>query len=86
MNRSEPIIFQTPPEIPSGLSDVLQYQLEAKAYKNRTRAVLYIFLEVIGALFVIGLLWITVDWIRLGVTIVAIIMALILLIALMYIL
>ena len=82
----DPIIFKAPPQIPSGLSDVVKYKLEMNEYKLRTRTVLYIFLEVIGALFFIGLIWITVDWIRLGVTIVAILMSLILLLALSYVL
>ncbi len=86
MNSFEPIIFQSPPSIPEGITEVLRYKLEAKSYKDRTRAILYIFLEIIGALFVIGLLWINIDWIRLGVTIVVILTSLILLLALTYIL
>ncbi len=82
----DPVIFQNPPEIPAGLSDLVKYKLEINEYRDRIKTVLYIFLEVIGALFVIGIIWITVDWIRLGVTIVAILMALILLLALAYVL
>ncbi len=82
----EPVIFQKPPSIPEGLSELVKYKLEIKEYQDRIKTVLYIFLEVIGALFVIGIIWITVDWIRLGVTIVAILMVLILLLALSYVL
>jgi hypothetical protein len=81
-----PIIFQTPPKIPSGLSDIVKYELELREYKLRTRSILYIFLQVIGTMLLLGLIWINVKWIRLGVTIVAILMSLILLLALSYIL
>ncbi len=81
-----PVIFQPPPQIPSGLPALIRYELELRDYKLRTRSVLYIFLQVIGSLLLIGVIWINVEWIRLGVTIVAILMALILLIALGYIL
>ena len=83
---SEPIIFQQLPEIPSGLSDVLTYQLRLKEYKIRSKTVLYIFLEIIGTILILGLIWFNVDWIRLGVTKVAIMMVLILLLALTYVL
>jgi hypothetical protein len=81
-----PVIFQPPPQIPSGLPDLIRYELELRDYKLRTRSVLYIFLQVIGSLLLLGVIWINVEWIRLGVTIVAILMALILLNALSYIL
>jgi len=81
-----PIIFTSPPKVPENITGALKFQLDLKSYKQRTRSVLYIFLEIIGALFVVGLLWIGTEWIRLGVTIVAILMALMLLISLMYVL
>jgi len=81
-----PVIFQPPPQIPFGLPDLIRYELELRDYKLRTRSVLYIFLQVIGSLLLLGVIWINVEWIRLGVTIVAILMALILLNALSYIL
>ena len=82
----KPIIFTEPPRIPKGLSGVVKYKLEAMAYKTRIKTVTWIFIEVIATLLIIGLLWITVDWVRVGVTITAILMALILLISLSYVL
>ena len=52
MESSEPIIFRGPPDIPSGLSDVVKYKLETKAYKTKIRTVTWIFLELIAALLV----------------------------------
>lgn len=78
----EPVIFRPPPSIPSGLSDLARYKLEINDYKLRLRSVTWIFLEVIGTILVLGLLWINVDWVKIGVTIVALLIILILLISL----
>ena len=83
---SEPIIFQEPPRIPEGLADVVRYKLEFKEYKTRIKTVTWIFIEVVATLLVLGIIWINVDWVRIVVTIIAILMALILLIALSYVL
>ncbi len=86
MDPSEPVIFQEPPRIPSGLSEVVKYKLEAKAYKTRIRSVTWIFIEVIATLLVLGIIWINVDWVKIVVTVIAILMAIILFIALSYVL
>lgn len=86
MEDSEPVIFREPPSIPSGLSDIVKYKLEAKAYKQRVRTVTWIFLELMAALLVLGVIWINVDWVRAVVTAIAILLAIILLVALSYVL
>jgi len=80
------VIFQSPPSIPSELSGIDRYKFELKEYKTRTKAILYIFLEIIGTLLLLGLIWINVDWVKIAVTIISILFALLLLIALAYIL
>lgn len=77
--QQERSLFSGPPTIPSSLTDTVKYKLESRQWFNRLKSLIWIMLEIISALFVIGLLWITVDWIRLSVTIIAIILALFLL-------
>ena len=84
--ESQPVIFQEPPRIPDNLSDVVRYKLESKAYKTRVRSVANFTLEIIGIILVIGLLWINVNWVRAAVTAIAILIAIVLLIAISYIL
>ena len=77
MDPFEPFSFQ-PPQIPSGLSEVVKYKLEAKAYKTRITTVTSIFLEIIATLLVLGIIWINVSWVKAAVTAIAILMSLIL--------
>ena len=73
-----PFIFSGPPKIPTGLSKVVRYKLEAKAYKTRITTVTSIFLELIATLLVLGIIWINVDWVKSAVTAIAILLAIIL--------
>ena len=81
----QPIIFQSPPSIPSGLSDVMRYEFQMTRYKQRIKTTTWIFIELIGTLLILGIIWINVDWIKAFVTVMAILIALILLIALSYV-
>ena len=82
----EPIIFRDPPTIPSGLSDVVTYKLKMKDYKLRTRTVTWISIQLLGTLLALGIIWITVDWVKAAVTILALLIVLILLISLTHVL
>lgn len=82
----QPIIFQEPPTIPSGLTDVAKYKLQFKEYRTRIRSVTWIFIEIIATLLVLGIIWINVDWVKFAVTGIAILMAIILFVALYYVL
>jgi len=75
---SEPLIFQPPPSIPKGLSELVRYKLEAKAYKTKITTITSIFLELIATLLVLGLIWINVNWVRAAVTAIAILLGIIL--------
>lgn len=70
--------FGEPPQIPSGLSEVIRYKLEAKAYKTRFTAVTSVFLQLIAALLVLGVIWINVDWVKIAITAIAILLSFIL--------
>ena len=80
------VIFMNPPQIPSGIDDVVKYKLQFNEYKTRIRSVTWIFIEVIATLLVLGIIWINVDWVKMAVTGVAILMAIILFIAIYYVL
>ncbi len=79
-------LFNGPPSIPEGLSDVVLYQLKSKEFNNRLKSLTFISIEAIGALFIIGLLWITVDWVKIVITAIAIALSLTLLFLIRYIL
>ena len=83
-------IFDGLPQIPEFLSDTeiiwsrplpgtARYKLEMTRYKQQFRTFSWSFLELIGVLLLLGIIWINVDWVRVTVTIVAIILALIML-------
>lgn len=76
--NSEPFIFAEPPKIPTGLSEIVRYKLEAKAYKTKVTAITSIFLELIATILVLGIIWINVDWVRAAVTGIAILLFIIL--------
>ena len=82
----EPVIFQEPPQIPEGLTDVMRYKFQFNEYKTRIRSVTWIFIQLIATLLVLGIIWINVEWVKLAVTGIAILLAIILFIALYYVL
>ena len=84
MQESTPIIFQEPPRIPESVTGVLRYKLEAKAYNQKIRTITWIFLELLGVLLVLGIIWINVDWVKAFVTVIAILIVIVLLVVLSY--
>ena len=74
----QPFIFAEPPKIPSGLTEIVRYKLEAKAYKTRITSITSIFLELIATILVLGVIWINVDWVRAAVTGISILLFIIL--------
>lgn len=74
-----------PPEIPQGLDKVLYYKLSSRKYFNNLKSLTWIFIEIMATLLVLGIIWINVDWVKIVVTTVAIILALILIFILLYI-
>lgn len=78
-------ILDGPPEIPQGLDKILYYKLSSKKYFNNLKSLTWIFLEIMGTLLVLGIIWINIEWVKVVVTTVAIILALILVFILLYI-
>ena len=75
----QPIIFQDPPIIHATIGGVALYKLLAKEYNNRIKQLGSLFIEIVATLLIVGLLWITVDWVKITVTIIALLLAFILL-------
>lgn len=75
-----PIIFKDPPPIPTtlGLDDITIYKIIAKEYNNRISLIGTIFFQLLASLLIVGLLWITVDWVRWAVTTISILLGIIL--------
>lgn len=78
-------IWEGPPSVPKGLDDIVYYKLLSKRYFNNLKSLTWIFIEIMTALLVLGIIWITVDWVKIVVTSIAIAMALVLILILMYI-
>lgn len=78
-------LLDGPPEIPQGLDKILYYKLSSKKYFNNLKSLTWIFLEIMGTLLVLGIIWINIEWVKVVVTTVAIILALILVLILLYI-
>jgi len=78
-------LLDGPPEIPQGLDKILYYKLSSKKYFNNLKSLTWIFLEIMGTLLVLGIIWINIEWVKVVVTTVAIILALILVFILLYI-
>lgn len=79
------LLFQGPPSIPKDLDKVLYYKLATKEYFNRLKSLTWIFLEIVGAILVLGVIWITVDWVKIIVSGIAIGTAIMLFLILAYI-
>lgn len=80
-----PSIFEGPPLIPDNIKGTLRFELESNAYYKRLKNITWIFLELVATSLVIGILWITVDWVKIIVTGLAIGISLVLLLLLGYI-
>jgi len=78
-------LIQGPPKIPKDLDKVLYYKLATKKYFNDLKSLVWIFIQIMGTLLVLGIIWITIEWVKIIVTIIAILMSLILLFILIYI-
>ena len=61
-------VFDGPPLIPSDIKGALRFELETNSYYKRLKNLSLFSLEIIGSLLLIGLLWITVDWVKIIVT------------------
>lgn len=81
--RNAPIIFQNPPRIPAEASGVVLYKLLAKEYNNRMKQVGWLFIQLVATLLVIGILWITIDWVKITVTVIALALSFILILILL---
>ena len=80
-----PSIFSGPPAIPKEITGIVKYELQANAYYKKLKNVTAIFLELLAALLVLGIIWINVDWVKAVVTGIAIGIALVLIYLLRYI-
>jgi len=78
-------ILQGPPELPFGLDKVLYYKLATKKYFNNLKSLVWIFIEVMATLLVLGIIWINIEWVKIVVTAIAISLALVLFIILAYV-
>ena len=78
-------ILQGPPELPLGIDEVLYYKLSTKKYFNNLKSLVWIFIEIMTTLLILGIIWINVEWVKIVVTSIAISLALILLIILFYV-
>ena len=79
------LILKGPPSIPKDLDKVLYYKLATKEYFNRLKSLTWIFLEIVGAILILGVIWITVDWVKIIVSGIAIGTAIMLFLILAYI-
>ena len=81
---SEPALFRSLPQIPSGLSDVMKYRFEMNQYKQKIKGTTWIFIQILASILILGIIWINVLWVRAAVTFIALLIVFILLIALTY--
>lgn len=72
-------LFDGPPGIPESITGLARYKLATQSYYKRLRSLSLLAIEIIATLLILGLLWITVYWVKAAVTIIAILFALILL-------
>ncbi len=72
-------LLDGPPLIPSSIKGALRFELETNSYYKRLKNSSLISLEVMATLLVIGILWITVKWVKIIVTALAITISIILL-------
>lgn len=79
-------VFQGPPPIPNQLDPIIKYKIETRRYFNTIKAIVWIFIQIIATMLVLGLIWITVRWVKYVITALALFMTLILIIVLSYIL
>ena len=79
-------LLKGPPDIPGNLDDVLYYKLASKKYYETVKTLVWIFIQIMATLLVLGIIWITIEWVKITVSIIAIIMALILFLFLIFIL
>lgn len=79
------LLFQGPPEIPQNLDKLVYYKLATREYFNRLKSLTWIFLEIMATVLILGIIWITVDWVKIIVSAIAISMTLILFLILAYI-
>lgn len=78
-------ILEGPPKIPKGLDDILYYKLASKQYFNHLKSLVWIFIQIMATLLVLGIIWITIEWVKILVTAIAVSMALILILIIIYI-
>ena len=75
-------ILEGPPEIPQNL---ISYKLLSKQYYERLKSIVWIFVQIVATLLVLGVIWITVEWVKILVSAIAIALSLLLIIVLFYI-
>jgi hypothetical protein len=78
-------LLRGPPKIPKGIDEVLYYKLSSKKYFDTLKTLVWIFIQIMATLLILGIIWITIEWVKLVVTAIAIIMALILFLFLIFI-
>lgn len=78
-------ILEGPPEVPNHLDDIVYYKLQSKQYYERLKSIVWIFVQIVATLLVLGVIWITVDWVKILVSAIAIALSLLLIIVLFYI-
>jgi len=79
------LLFNRPPEIPKGLDNVLLYKLQSQKYFKELKSFIWIFIEIIATLLVLGIIWINIEWVKIVVSSIAIAIALLLLLVIIYI-
>ena len=79
-------LFDGPPVIPESITGLARYKLEVGSYYKRLKSLSYLGFEIFGVLLLLGLIWITVEWVRVAVTVIAILFSVILLWLFSYIL
>lgn len=78
-------ILNGPPNIPKDIDEILFYKLSTKKYFNELKSLVWVFIQLMATLLVLGIIWITIEWVKIIVTAIAISMAIILIIILIYI-
>lgn len=73
-----PSLFDGPPAIPGNVTGLAKYKLQISSYYKRLKNLSFLFIELIGVLLLLGLIFINVDWVKATVTIIAILLALVL--------
>jgi hypothetical protein len=74
----EQSLFDGPPEIPENITGLLLYKLQFKDYMSRLKSTIWLFIEAIAVLLVLGIIWINVEWVKIVITAIAIASAIIL--------